>query len=200
MRTFYKRRLPHWQPNNATFAITSRLNGSIPMDKILELKEEYQFLKKEKDYLLQGDYEDKKRDFFLKYDNFLDSNANEPYWLREPFIAELVDNALKHYHGQYYNLWAYCIMPNHVHFLISTYENAPELKKINQNWKKYTARKANEYLNRTGKFWQEESYDRVVRDEDEFWAQYFYILNNPVKAGFVKNWEDWKWTYSSPDL
>lgn len=192
MRTFYRRRLPHWQPNNATFAITSRLYGSIPISKIEELRREYALLKKE------DNNNPRKKDFFTKYDDILDTNANEPYWLKEPVIAQLVGEALKYYAGKYYHLWAYCIMPNHVHFLITTFSNAPELSRINQNWKKYTARRANLFLNRTGKFWQEESYDRVVRDEEEFWAHYLYIINNPVKAGFVKNWEDWQWTYSNP--
>lgn len=192
MRTFYRRRLPHWQPNNATFAITSRLNGSIPISKIKELKQEYVLLKKEENN------ESLRKDFFLKYDDILDTNANEPYWLKEPIIAQLVGEALKYYTNKHYHLWAYCIMPNHVHFLITTFSNAPELSRINQNWKKYTARQANLFLNRAGKFWQEESYDRVVRDEEEFWAHYLYIINNPVKAGFVKNWEDWQWTYSNP--
>ena len=146
------------------------------------------------------EFEDKRRDFFVNYDNVLDTNLNEPHWLKVPNIALIVSDALQFYDDKYYTLWAFCIMPNHVHFLITPLENAPELHKINQNWKKYTARKANEILKRHGQFWQVESYDRFVRDENEFWNQYLYILNNPVKAGFVKNWEDWEWTYVHPDF
>ena len=58
-----------------------------------------------------------------------------------------------------------------------------------------TARKANKILNRTGSFWQHESYDRVVRNEKELNRIIWYTINNPVKAGLVKNAEDWKWSY-----
>ena len=58
-----------------------------------------------------------------------------------------------------------------------------------------TAREANKILNRRGAFWQHESYDRVVRDEKELNRIIWYTINNPVKAGLVKNAEDWKWSY-----
>ena len=58
-----------------------------------------------------------------------------------------------------------------------------------------TAREANKILNCTGSFWQHESYDRVVRDEKELNRIIWYTINNPVKAGLVKNAEDWKWSY-----
>jgi REP element-mobilizing transposase RayT len=43
--------------------------------------------------------------------------------------------------------------------------------------------------------WQSESYDHIVRDEDEFYRIINYIINNPVKAGLVENWQDWPHTY-----
>jgi REP element-mobilizing transposase RayT len=61
--------------------------------------------------------------------------------------------------------------------------------------KRYTARQANQLLGREGAFWQHENYDHVVRDEEEWQRIITYILNNPVKAGLVQNWEDWEWTY-----
>ena len=44
-------------------------------------------------------------------------------------------------------------------------------------------------------FWQHESYDHVVRDENELGRIVEYVLNNPVKVGFCENWEDWKYSY-----
>jgi len=61
--------------------------------------------------------------------------------------------------------------------------------------KGYTANKANKILNRTGTFWQHESYDHVVQDEKELERVIAYVLNNPVKAGFVSTWQEWKWSY-----
>ncbi len=65
-----------------------------------------------------------------------------------------------------------------------------------QSFKGYTAHKANRLLCRKEAFWQHESYDHWVRDENELARIVKYIINNPVKAGLVEHWEDWPWTYS----
>jgi putative transposase len=64
-----------------------------------------------------------------------------------------------------------------------------------QSLKRHTARKANTLLRRSGQFWQEESYDRVIRDGEELEHTIWYVLFNPVKAGLVESWEHWKWMY-----
>jgi REP element-mobilizing transposase RayT len=64
-----------------------------------------------------------------------------------------------------------------------------------QSLKWYTAKECNKILNCTGQFWQHESYDHVVRNEEELNRIIEYILNNPVKAGLVETHEDWKWNY-----
>ncbi|MBW8050140.1 MAG: hypothetical protein FVQ77_07350 [Cytophagales bacterium] len=58
-----------------------------------------------------------------------------------------------------------------------------------------TAREANKKLRRTGAFWHHESYDHIVRDDAEKLRIISYILENPLNAGSVKDWHDWKWTY-----
>ena len=64
-----------------------------------------------------------------------------------------------------------------------------------KNIKSYSAREANKILGRRGSFWQAESYDHIVRDEDELERIIKYVIYNPVKAGLVDRWEDWKHTY-----
>ncbi|MEK6571384.1 MAG: hypothetical protein AABZ61_08450 [Bacteroidota bacterium] len=59
--------------------------------------------------------------------------------------------------------------------------------------KGYTAHKINELLGRKGALWLDESYDRSVRDREEYEEKAKYIFENPVKAGLVKRGEDWKW-------
>jgi REP element-mobilizing transposase RayT len=91
-------------------------------------------------------------------------------------------------------------MPNHVHLLFqlpkrdksrSTYPVTNILRLI----KGSTARSANKILGRSGSFWQHESYDHLVRNDDERERIIRYILKNPVKAGLTEKWEDWKWMY-----
>ena len=69
--------------------------------------------------------------------------------------------------------------------------NRPPREKIMQSIKRYSARLCNQYLERSGTFWQEESYDHTVRDLDELGRVIEYIENNPVKAGLVKSPEQW---------
>jgi putative DNA methylase len=59
--------------------------------------------------------------------------------------------------------------------------------------KSYTANKANAILGRTGRFWQKESYDHWVRDDDELERIVNCIRANPVKAGLCVRHEDWLW-------
>ena len=65
-----------------------------------------------------------------------------------------------------------------------------------QSLKRHTSRQSNIVLNKSGTFWEEESYDHIVRDEIELLRIMKYILNDPVKAGLVKNAFDWKWSYN----
>jgi REP element-mobilizing transposase RayT len=69
-----------------------------------------------------------------------------------------------------------------------------------QSLKRHTARQANIVLGRQGAFWQDESYDRVIRDNDEYVRTVNYVLENPVKAGLVSKWEDWPWAYFKSDV
>jgi len=204
---FYHRKLPHFQPTEATFFVTFRLAGSIPMEVIRRLRENYELVQKgileQKDLTEKEQrelvYAEQKR-LFAATDEFLDTNLNEPYWLREKEVAEIVAESMRFYDGKHYDLIGYCIMPNHVHSMMTLLPNAPVLFKIMQNLKKYTAVHANKILQRAGDFWEKESYDRVVRDENEFWNILNYILQNPVKARFVEEWHQWPFTFAKPEL
>lgn len=61
--------------------------------------------------------------------------------------------------------------------------------------KGWTARRCNEVLKRQGQFWQHESYDHVIRNQAEWARVVRYVIENPVKAQLVENWQDWPWTY-----
>ncbi len=98
-----------------------------------------------------------------------------------------------------YILFRWVIMPNHVHLIIKPLVN-PEtgedfpLEKILHSIKSFTGHQANKILNRSGQFWQHESYDHIIRNEKEFINKVLYIDYNPVKAGLCENPEDWEWS------
>ena len=114
-------------------------------------------------------------------------------WLRRPEIAPIVEDALRHFDGQRYRLLAWCIMPNHVHALIETMEGFP-LGDLLHSWKSFTSKRANQWLGRTGAFWQREYLDRYVRHAGHFADVLNYIEDNPVKARLAKLRTEWPWS------
>jgi putative transposase len=179
---FYRRKLPHWQPEPALggfFFVTWRLAGSLPR------------------YLDRQPRKPKPETagrVFVIRDRHADRAASGPIWLRDPRIAHLLQNALQYGEREryFYNLRAWVIMPNHVHVLL---EPKVPLATITRWLKGSTARQANEILGRTGNtFWQNESFDHWVRNEEELNRIVRYIEYNPVTAALVKTPEDWPWS------
>jgi putative DNA methylase len=122
---------------------------------------------------------------FDAMDRMLDAARGGPRYLAEPALAGMVVEAIQYGDDpmRHYDLYAYAVMPNHVHVLLSP---LVPFEKVTRRLKGFTARRANEFLGRTGTpFWQEESYDRLVRDAEEFCRIEGYILRNPVRAGLA---------------
>ncbi|MFZ3217178.1 MAG: transposase [Candidatus Acidiferrales bacterium] len=108
--------------------------------------------------------------------------------LAESLVANSVVRALRHFDGVRYRIFAWCVMPNHVHVVFQPLKDYA-LSGILHAWKSYTAKDANRLLARTGIFWQREYYDHLVRDEDDFHRVVRYVLENPREAGM----HDWPW-------
>ena len=88
-------------------------------------------------------------------------------------------------------------MPNHVHLVVALPDNAPPLAKTLQLLKGYSSFQINKLLGLSGAFWQAESYDHVVRP-GELNRIINYVLENPVKAGLVDEWQKWPYSYLAP--
>src|ERR1039458_5672930 len=73
-------------------------------------------------------------------------------------------------------------MPNHVHALVRPVQGYL-LKEILPSWKSFSAHKLNEALGRKGTFWQDESFDCIVRNPAQLEKYSAYIQANPAKAG-----------------
>ena len=124
----------------------------------------------------------------IRIEAYLDAGHGECH-LRRPEVAALVQENLLHFDGERYRLLAWVVMPNHVHALIETLQTP--LAEILHGWKSFTGKAANRLLNRAGDFWQNEYFDRFIRDEEHFHKAMCYIENNPVKAGLVRTAEEW---------
>ena len=74
-------------------------------------------------------------------------------------------------------------MPNHVHLIVRPFDQDEEaLSRITHSWKRYASRTINSLFGLSGEFWQNESFDRIIRDEEHLWRTVQYIGRNPKKA------------------
>jgi REP element-mobilizing transposase RayT len=201
----YFQKLPHFQHPDACYFLTYRLEGSIPKLKIQQLQDEYEFKLKQlqsqkmaaKELYLQK--QQLQFDYFKVGDAYLDKKLNEPYWLKEEEVAQIVYNSLLYLAQSKIKLWCFCIMPNHVHAVLNLLNKEDDLFKIMQQHKSFTGVQANKVLGRNGQFWEKETYDHIIRP-GQFESIVGYTLYNPVMAGFVEKWYQWKWAYIHPEM
>ncbi|MCC6426605.1 MAG: class I tRNA ligase family protein [Phycisphaerales bacterium] len=116
-----------------------------------------------------------------------------------PAERDIVFAACKHWDGQRIELQAATVMPDHVHLMLSPFEKSRgewySLSEILHSIKSFSSHEINKARGAAGRVWQDESFDRIVR-EDEYTDTVNYIVNNPVKAGLVDAWRDYKWTWA----
>jgi putative transposase len=170
-----RRRLPHFAVIGQPLFVTFRLRDSLPTSRPFPAPT-----------LTSGKA-------FLVMDRLLDEARRGPTFLRKHPIAELVVASL-HYGAkiEHYDLHSWVIMPNHVHLLLTPLVS---VSKLLGSLKAATARRANVLLQRTGQpFWQDESYDHLVRNGDEFQRIQRYIENNPVRAGLSGMPREYLWS------
>lgn len=198
-KPFYRRNLPHIQPEEGIFFITYRLAFTLPNNKTRELQQRRQTLVKN---MTLSEYQKDSR-LFSFYDDLLAKETSQPSWLLEKDIAELVQDNLKYHHSKRYELICYTIMSNHVHIiirpLIDGEGNYFSLAAIMKWHKNYTALKANEILKRSGRFWNHENYDHFIRDDKELYRIIKYILINPVKGRLVNKMNNWPYNWLNSD-
>jgi REP element-mobilizing transposase RayT len=102
--------------------------------------------------------------------------------LRRAELAEIVANSLQHFDGERYDLTDFVVMPNHVHVLVAFPDEESMLEQC-ESWKRYTATKINRVLGRSGRFWQQDGFDHLVRSVEQFEHYRNYIADNPRRSG-----------------
>ncbi len=103
---------------------------------------------------------------------------------------QLVLGHIKSGHPKFYRLTALCVMPDHVHVILSP-NNGRKISDIMKGIKGVSSRDINRLRGVRGALWQGESWDRILRDEGEFQEKLKYMLMNPVEEGLT----DDPWTY-----
>jgi REP element-mobilizing transposase RayT len=189
--------LPHYDDGVRTQAITYRLVDALPTAVTERLREQRE---------LSDDHR------FDEIERFLNAGHGSCL-LRNHRNAQVVIQGWRHFAGRRYHLHGWCVMPNHVHVLITPMVGQV-LVRLVQSQKSYTAK---EILRRNPgsaglrpallqtaggapalpvgrQIWQPDYYDRFMRNERHFNATLDYIHQNPVVAGLVARAEDWPWS------
>ncbi|MDQ6939462.1 MAG: carbamoyl-phosphate synthase large subunit, partial [Verrucomicrobiota bacterium] len=176
-----RRHLPHWEQNGATYFVTFRLHDSVPGEVLERWREERdQWLRYHAqpwDWQTTRDYirlcEDSREEWL--------DQGHGSCLLRDPKIAAIVAEALRHFDSDRYILDSFVVMPNHVHAIVKPLgENT--LHEILHSWKSFSAKQLNKAFDRRGSVWMEETFDTIVRDSAQLAATREYIVANPVKA------------------
>jgi REP element-mobilizing transposase RayT len=181
--------LPHYDKPGTLQMVTFRLADAMP----LALRHEWETL-----FTIENGREQRAR-----LEEYLDRGHGKCL-LKSAQVATAVEKVLLRFDGQRYRMTAWALMPNHAHVLFELWDMP--LGKLLKAWKGTSANAANSVLGRTGAFWQEDYWDRFMRDEEHFRKAQHYIEWNPVKAGLVHQPEAWafssanpKWKWSSVD-
>jgi REP element-mobilizing transposase RayT len=172
----YRRRLPHDYETDQPVFLTWRLHDSLPSHREFPTAA-----------LNSGQA-------FAAMDRLLDEACVGPFYLRQPAIADMIVEAIQCNAKilGHYVLHAFVVMPNHVHLLATP---GVALPKLTKSLKGITGKRANSMLAMTGSsFWQEESYDHLMRHEREFEKIRNYIEENPVRAGLVREAGEYRWS------
>ena len=194
----YERHLPHQIPEGFPLFITCNLKGAIPQEVRERFLREREQLEREPLRPAETPHARRTRHskiIFAMTDGYLDGQKTGPLHLRESNAAKLVADAILFGVPERYKLFAYCVMPNHIHLLLTP---VWKYRKLMQGVKGYTAYQVNQLQQQRDRvFWQDESYDHWPRDEAEFFRIIAYIENNPVAAGLCARPEDWPWSSAS---
>ena len=192
----YRGDLPHWRQDECLYFITFRLVDSIPKNVAGQWEDERKaWLAAHgiKGYPGNSDWRDefdrlpeKERKLFQRMNARrlfveLDQCRGE-CWLREPAARDVLRESIYHFNGTRWKVGDFVVMPNHAHLLVMMLGDY-ELEDVLYSVKRFSARKINELLNRSGRVWQKEYYDHIVRDRTELFRIRKYIAGNPEKAG-----------------
>ena len=174
--------LPHVKREGASYFVTFRLTDSLPREVLFRFGcERMEQLRRVPSHAGPKPVEEILREFHRRVERYLDQGAGACH-LRQPEIADVVAEALRHFHGKQYLLDEWVVMPNHVHVVLWPMPNFT-LSEILRSRKRHTARQANLILGRTGEtFWQRESYDHWIRNDAEKARIRRHLRMNPVKA------------------
>ena len=188
------RKLPHWSQAGVVCFITFRTHDSTPREVVEGWHRDrrnwldehgvnpdvatWRLDLQQLDKQLQNEFYEQ---FSTRWHDELDK-CHGACVLKDPVNANTVADSLRKFDGDRYWLTDFVVMPNHVHLLVSFADDDSMLKQC-EEWKRFTGRQINKRIGQSGRFWQQDGFDHLVRSEAQF--EYFrsYVADNPGKAG-----------------
>lgn len=171
--------LPHWNQEEKIQFVTFRLADSIPYEQAEKLRH-------------------KKLEFLMEHPEPWDQATQNLYWsyisplqsrlldngygscvLRYAEIREVVAEAIRFQDGKKCEVFAFVIMPNHVHLVMRMYPLV-KVAEVMHSIKSFSASKINKMTGRSGPLWMKEYFDRLIRNETHFRNCVGYIQANPA--------------------
>jgi REP element-mobilizing transposase RayT len=125
-----------------------------------------------------------------------------------PKARTIVLNSLRHFHNQRYEMFAACVMPDHVHLLLQPWPKGNDdkgkvifwpLNELTHSIKSFSAHRINDLARKSGSVWEKEQFDRYVRSDRDLEEKFHYILRNPWDSGVVGQNEDYPWVWTQGD-
>jgi len=122
-----------------------------------------------------------------------------------PASRTVVLDAVRYFHGNRYELFAASVMPDHVHLLLQPWVKEQNAKGENIFWpvgelmhsiKSFTAKKINQIEGTNGEVWEQERFDCYVRGDRDLEEKFFYILENPERAGLMNAEVGYEWVWA----
>jgi type I restriction enzyme R subunit/putative DNA methylase len=189
--------LPHLKKEGGTYFVSFRLAGTLPKEVLIRFKQERDAIIEQamaaKRPLTWHEQETLFRWYSGRVDKYLDAGHGVCHLCR-PDLADLVAGAISFFDGQRYELRAWVVMPNHAHGVVWPMPGHT-LSDITHSWKSFTSHKINErLLPKVVPFWQRESYEHLIRDDEDLHRCCHYTLMNPVSAGLCARPQDWRWS------
>ncbi len=210
-KEYHHRHLPHFQQSGQAYFVTWCIKDAVPPKALDSYTQQLKQLRSEIDIAKSNKATDKiigdlkieyyriRKKYMKALDDLLHLQTKLIVDLSKEENTQIVINALCFWEGKRIEKHAICVMSNHVHWVFKTFEKNEigepvYLQDILQSVKRFSANQINKLENRTGMLWHNESYDTTIRNDLHLHNAINYTIENPVSAGLVENWWEWKGT------
>lgn len=191
---YVKGNLPHWRQEGKLYFVTFRTADSMPQDLLKEWESEMEAWKSQNP---EPHTPEQKKEYYKRFpakmQEYLDAGHGACH-LKDEKIKIVVENTLRFFNGDRYELDEYVVAANHVHVLVEPKGNH-QLSEILHSWKSFTANEINKITGESGEFWQKESFDHLVRTKGslekfrEYIREHFKVAPTSSRSNLNQNSE-----------